>query len=937
VHGLPEGAENGLCKKEADRGTANIRDLAVQSLAQQDMILSEIRALRSPETSGAAAGHTDALGEEMMKSLATTISLKHNGDDDEHQIHLLRQQIHARLVELHNPAAQGTIIQDHKPQAAQLPEARRLHLERDFILSFHFREREYRESAISSPYDSTFAWMLDAEDAARKSTGFRQWLTSASNLFWITGKPGAGKSTLMKYISDFRSQGEGATLCRQLLAEGAGSSQIATASFYFWASGAGIQASQTALFRSLLFDLLQDRADAIPRIAPAAWESACLLGTPFPQDWTEETLRALVVRTVEELSRGDKARVCLFIDGLDEFSGDPQTIIAFVESMLQLPNVKLCVSSRPWVQFQAAFSQASTLRVQDLTYPDIRHFVQTRFDGCPGFRRLTEREAGYAASLIHQVVEKSSGVFLWVRLVVDSLIAGLSNDDRICDLEKRLRSLPPELDDLYARILDDIDPFYFEHACQYFELMLANGGSAEALLLSFADEDRGFFHTLPVAVMSHKEYAARLDTLERRLSSCCKGLLDVSSDRRVNFLHRTARDFLDTPAMRERVGAAIKRAEFDAHLQLCSGFYCLIRATAFGEWGREVFSFASNPERPSLGEDERAVEDSLVGAFHEVAIRATSKNNSNEETKHPYSLRETEDIAVPEWIDQCLHHAARVTAGKHDMIDILDSLSKRLGPVPKLRNLLTKRLARAGSDREDRGWTMSKTCSYVDLLPLATCYGVRDYVRAKIEPGALCWARRLGHKDPSPAFRDRVRRIAVRAFSMRGSAPQKQCLVAMPLLINACLATPPDPEVFKILLDSGADVKFRSGNSPMFWAGPSFHMDLTGCPMLEFIVAVALATSIVVGGPAASARAWSLWLPVLQLLACWHHKLELRLAKSIVGRCRSSISGLYDPRTLLAAEDLLGVLRFDGDGADSSDPRVWKTIKEKIARPKEWS
>lgn len=194
-----------------------------------------------------------------MKSLASTSSLKQdNDDDDEHQIHLLREQIHTRLVELHGPAAQGTTVQDPNPPDAQLTEERRLHLQTEFILSFHFREREYRESAISSPYENTFAWMFeDSEDPGRKSNGFRQWLSSPSdNLFWVTGKAGSGKSTLMKYTSNFRSNGEGATLCRKLLAKGAGSSRIATASFYFWASGAEIQASKTALFRSLLFDLL---------------------------------------------------------------------------------------------------------------------------------------------------------------------------------------------------------------------------------------------------------------------------------------------------------------------------------------------------------------------------------------------------------------------------------------------------------------------------------------------------------------------------------------------------------------------------------------------------------------------------------------------------------------------------------------------------------
>lgn len=40
------------------------------------------------------------------------------------------------------------------------------------------------------------------------------------------------------------------------------------------------------------------------------------------------------------------------------------------------------------------------------------------------------------------------------------------------------------------------------------------------MLLSFADEDRGFFREVPFALMSLDEYTARLDALERRLGAC---------------------------------------------------------------------------------------------------------------------------------------------------------------------------------------------------------------------------------------------------------------------------------------------------------------------------------------------------------------------------------------------------------------------------------
>lgn len=632
-------------------------------------------------------------------------------------------------------------------------------------------------------------------------------------------------------------------------------------------------------------------------------------------------LRDLVVRTVEELSRDSK--VCIFIDGLDEFGGDPQTIISFVDTVLQMPNVKLCVSSRPWAQFQSAFGRASTLRMQDLTYPDIRHFVQTRFDECPGFRRLVEREPGYAANLIHQVVERSSGVFLWVRLVADSLITGLSNDLLPRDLDTLLRSLPPELDDLYARILDDIDPSSFERACRHFQLLLANDGWAEAMLLSFADEDRGFFREVPFALMSLDEYTARLDALERRLGACCKGLLEVSADRRVNFLHRTVRDFLDSPATRERVGAATKHSGFDAHLQLCSGFYCLIRATAFGAWSREPFSFAALDGPLLLNPDSRAVEAGLVGAAAQV--------------------RTSKDTAVPQWITQCLHHAALAApTSNHPTLAILDSLSNKLALVPELRDHLTAECFMPSCTPRARfrlSFHGGEPPSYIDLLPLATRHGVAAYVRAKVAPGALCWAHRADYRGPLLALREKVRgMIALGTLAARAPpAPQTRGVVAMPLLLSACFCAPPDPEVFGILLDSGADVGFRLGHHgrPRIWAGERLYVDLRRGTMLEMIVAVALGTSVAADGADEAARAWGLWGPVFAVLTSRRHRLDVGLAKSVVGRCRILTPRVSrDPSTCLKAEDLVGVLCADGEQADRNDARVWKVIMQKAFRPK---
>jgi len=144
--------------------------------------------------------------------------------------------MHEKLASLHGMGS------EHIPQALRdlrVSSARRLELQKDFILSLHYRERKYRGLAISSPYDKTFQWMFD-KDPRHKNGGFPRWLASSSNLFWITGKAGSGKSTLMKYISDFKSGGEGVFQCQEYLREWSGKGKLTTASVYFWGSVHGV-------------------------------------------------------------------------------------------------------------------------------------------------------------------------------------------------------------------------------------------------------------------------------------------------------------------------------------------------------------------------------------------------------------------------------------------------------------------------------------------------------------------------------------------------------------------------------------------------------------------------------------------------------------------------------------------------------------------------
>ena len=244
-----------------------------------------------------------------------------------------------------------------------------------FINSFHFNEISYREQAIATPYGKTFQWMFK-DSPERKSVGFAPWLESESSLFWITGKLGSGKSTLMKYLANFESGSDGARLCRSHLQKWAKRRRLILAKFYFWAAGSTVEASEKGLLQSLLYQLLRQCPDVIPRIAPSVWEGAYYFGTSPAASWPLEELHVLLFCAVKEICSRQHASVCLFVDGLDEFEGDLTTLINTFRRIQTIPNLKLCVSSRPWLVFEDAFSQNPNLRLQDLTYPDIKFFVQ---------------------------------------------------------------------------------------------------------------------------------------------------------------------------------------------------------------------------------------------------------------------------------------------------------------------------------------------------------------------------------------------------------------------------------------------------------------------------------------------------------------------------------------------------------------------------------
>ncbi|KAI0377709.1 hypothetical protein F5Y04DRAFT_171563 [Hypomontagnella monticulosa] len=471
--------------------------------------------------------------------------------------------------------------------------------------SLKFADMRDRYERIPEAHQKTFEWVFHESDinesnSKRRWDNFATWLMSNNQLYWVTGKPGSGKSTLMKYLSDD-------TRLRTQLKVWRGDKPLYTGRFFFWNSGSALQMSRIGLMQSLLHEIVSQFPDEIPRIFPDRWQYQVYFGYDSrPWSWSE------VSGAFKRLVADSSKMFFFMIDGLDEFDGDCAELASFLlKTASSGNNVKLCIASRPWLVFEDAFRHRPSLRVEDLTLKDIEVFASDKLTENVMFSQLQEHDPKNARALIEEVTEKSSGVFLWVRLVIKSLLEGLQDGDTVDDLLARLYFIPRDLEELFQKILGDLDPSYFDQASQIFRTVRASHVpwgeiSLEAapvtesaatkkttqsrddwspltlLTLSFIGEDpQRALSTKYGEPMSWDQQCYNAERMRRRLNSRCKGLLEVPQhteqgpNAKVHYLHRTVKDYLDEDRAQLFLVSGSK-SSFDPHVALCSS---LIRHT----------------------------------------------------------------------------------------------------------------------------------------------------------------------------------------------------------------------------------------------------------------------------------------------------------------------------------------------------------------------
>lgn len=393
------------------------------------------------------------------------------------------------------------------------------------LKSLAFSGMPHREIEVAVAEAATFDWIFATPQHREQSwSDFHHWLVDkdleSPRLYWINGKAGAGKSTLMKHLVRHQKT-------RSALQVWAGPTNLLLSSFFFWHSGHELQRSQVGLLRALLYGCLKDHRELIP-IALSGTEN--MDANDLVHYWTlaklQEAFERLVSQTIFDI------KFAFFIDGLDEYSGFHGEIAGILKQVSQRSNVKVCVSSRPLLVFDRIFDSLPHLILQDLTYDDISLYVNNKLGDHERMRALEYYEPGLRTSLTSAIVEKASGVFLWVHLVVRSLLDGLGNYDVGDDLRRRLDDFPEELEALYWIMVQNVKPaWYLEEGFRLLRMVKASPSGVTLLRLLFAEASHS-----PKQPNAHivQESWDKQDALCRdlagRIKSRCLGLLGTEPD-----------------------------------------------------------------------------------------------------------------------------------------------------------------------------------------------------------------------------------------------------------------------------------------------------------------------------------------------------------------------------------------------------------------------
>lgn len=307
-------------------------------------------------------------------------------------------------------------------------------------------------------------------------------------------------------------------------------SQI-TLSFFFLARGAVEEKTTMGLYRSLLHQLFEIASDLKDSLE---WMTVDGARTVQSNGWSEEALKQTLKYAVPKL--GNRS-LTIFVDVLDKCDENKADgMVSFFKELCDCAEearvqVQICFSSRYYPTVVIKKGIEVGLEHEKGHTDDIREYVTKRL-------RLKSKSK-QAEVLRSDILEKSSGIFLWVVLVLD--ILNKENSISIQRLRDRLKEIPPKLNELFQMILSrDGENLEQLQLCLNWVLFASRALKPQelyfAIQLGCDKECSGFWDQADLELNDMKDF----------VRSSSKGLAEVTRNKacEVQFIHESVGDFL---------------------------------------------------------------------------------------------------------------------------------------------------------------------------------------------------------------------------------------------------------------------------------------------------------------------------------------------------------------------------------------------------------
>ncbi|KAI9778733.1 MAG: hypothetical protein M1839_007964, partial [Geoglossum umbratile] len=380
--------------------------------------------------------------------------------------------------------------------------------------SLRFDQIDARQMTIKNAHVKTCKWLL-------KNFEYLNWLDATKldehyGFLWIKGKPGTGKSTLMKFALVNARR----TMTDRIVV-----------SFFFNARGEGLEKSTMGTYQSLLLQLLE-RLPALQCIFDSLGLSISSISTS--QQWSIESLKTLLEQAIQSL--GESSVVC-FIDALDECEERQiRDMISFFEHLSELAmsagvKFQVCFSSRHYPYITIRKNLDLVLEGQEGHNQDITNYLDSE---------LKIGHSKVAKQTRIELREKASGIFMWVILVV-GILNKEHDGGRIHVLRQRLQEIPGDLHELFRDILTRDSHNRDELVlCVQWVLFSRQPLSPEGLYFAIISGVE------PKTLSKWDPDETAEDVIERFILNSSKGLAEITKSkiRKVQFIHESVKDFL---------------------------------------------------------------------------------------------------------------------------------------------------------------------------------------------------------------------------------------------------------------------------------------------------------------------------------------------------------------------------------------------------------